>query len=492
MSSGLPTDEEPPAGRRRWWWAPRSLRTRLLAEMVCLLAAVCVTVSLVTGAIMYRLQVARIDQELRSTSARVVSFDKTAGHIPLTTAPGVPAQTVLARVTGAGVTDAGWRDRATAAKRDLTARQLTALRNLPLDRPVTRHLAGLGDYRLIATGAAGGDIVITGLPLRPLYTAERWLLGIDVGVALISLVVATVLGGLVIRRTLRPLENIAATARRVTGLPLDRGEDALAVRVPYEDPRTEVGQVGTTLNRMLGRLADALAARRAVEERLRQFSADASHELRTPLAAIRGYTELIRRRTDLPPDVAHAMDRIESETARMTTLVDDLLRLARLDTDRPPVTAPVDLSWLIADSISDARAAGPDHVWRLDLPAEPVTVRGDEALLRRALTNLLSNGRVHTPAGTTVAVSLTASREQAVVTVVDDGPGIPDGLLPHVFERFTRGDVSRRHTAGTSGLGLAIAKAVVDAHGGRIEVTSRPGRTAFTVRLPVQASRPRR
>jgi two-component system OmpR family sensor kinase len=472
--------------------------------MVCLLAAVCVILSVITGAVLHHLQIAQFDQELTTTSGRVVSFDNTDGEIqvpgsppannPLTNAPGVSAQTVLTRIVGRRVTDAGLRDSATGAQQNLLPQQITALSGLPLDHPVTRHLPGLGDYRLIAARALDGDLIITGLPLAPLYSAQHQLAAVEAGVSLVSLILAGFLGALIVGRTLRPLERIAATAHRVAELPLDHGEVALEVRVPEADPRTEVGQVGAALNHMISHVADALAVRHTGETRLRQFSADASHELRTPLAAIRGYAELTRRRADLPPEVADAMRRVESETVRMTLLVEDLLRLARLDSDRPLANEPVDLSWLVIDVVSDARIAGPDHFWRLDLPEEPVVVTGDEASLHRAAANLLTNGRAHTPPGTTVTTSLTVSGDHAELSVVDDGPGIPAKLLAHVFDRFARGDTSRRHTAGTGGLGLAIVKAIVDAHGGSIDVSSRPGRTAFTVRLPRQPawSPPRR
>ena len=158
---------------------------------------------------------------------------------------------------------------------------------------------------------------------------------------------------------------------------------------------------------MLDRIAGALSARHASETRVRQFVADASHELRTPLAAIRGYTELAqRKRSDVPDDVAHAMNRVESETERMTQLVEDMLLLARLDTGRPLQREPVDLSRLVVDTVSDAHIAGPDHQWSLDLPDEPVVVTGDEARLHQVLANLLANARTHTPPGTSVTTSL--------------------------------------------------------------------------------------
>jgi two-component system OmpR family sensor kinase len=221
---------------------------------------------------------------------------------------------------------------------------------------------------------------------------------------------------------------------------------------------------------------------------MRQFVADASHELRTPLAAIRGYTELAQRKQEaVPDDVAHAMSRVESETERMTHLVEDMLLLARLDTGRPLGHEQVDLTRLTVDAASDAHIAGPEHEWSLDLPDEPVVVRGDEARLHQVLANLFANARTHTPPGTSVNTSLAVDGEHAVLTVSDDGPGIPVWLQPEIFERFARGDSSRSRRGGSTGLGLAIVAAVVRAHHGTIDVHSVPGKTEFVVKLPVNS-----
>jgi two-component system OmpR family sensor kinase len=236
---------------------------------------------------------------------------------------------------------------------------------------------------------------------------------------------------------------------------------------------------------MLDHILAALSTRQASESRVRQFVADASHELRTPLAAIRGYTELAqRRRAEVPADVAHAMSRVESEADRMTHLVEDLLLLARLDSGRPLERQPVDLARLCADVVSDAHAAGPDHRWTLDAPGEPVPVPGDDARLHQVVANLLANARVHTPADSSVTVSLHTEADVAVLRVADDGPGIPGELQSEVFERFARADTSRSRKEGSTGLGLAIVSAVVRAHHGTITLDSSPGRTEFTVRLP--------
>jgi two-component system OmpR family sensor kinase len=368
----------------------------------------------------------------------------------------------------------------------------TGLEGLPIGEATTRDLGRLGDYRLLAVRAADGDVIVTGLPLEGVHATVLRLAAIVTLVALLGLVLAAFAGTAIVRYALRPLRRVAATASRVAELPLDRGEVALAERVSDQDadPGTEVGQVGAALNTMLEHVATALRSRQHSETRVRQFVADASHELRTPLASIRGYAELTRRSTEtVPPDVAHALRRVESEAVRMTGLVDDLLLLARLDSGRPVDHAPVDLSRLVVDAASDARAVGVDHRWDLSIPAEPVVVRGDAPRLHQVVANLLANARTHTPPGTTVTVRLAArSGGGAVLTVADDGPGIPADLQPDVFDRFARGDQSRSRAAGSTGLGLAIVAAVVEAHGGTVTVASSPGWTEFTVTLPGTAA----
>jgi two-component system OmpR family sensor kinase len=242
---------------------------------------------------------------------------------------------------------------------------------------------------------------------------------------------------------------------------------------------------------MLNNVEAALAARQASETKVRQFVADASHELRNPLAAIRGYAELTRReRSAMPENAAYAMSRVEAEAERMSYLVEDLLLLARLDSGPDLAIAPVDLTEVVINAVSDARAAGPGHSWQLDLPAEPVSALGDRHRLHQVMANLLANARTHTPPGTTVRSAISVAGDHAVLTVTDNGPGIPDDIRDQVFERFTRAEVSRVRTPGaatgrSTGLGLAIVAAVVEAHHGTVSVQSRPGWTQFTVALPL-------
>jgi two-component system OmpR family sensor kinase len=317
-------------------------------------------------------------------------------------------------------------------------------------------------------------------------------------IAIMSVVVL-LLAGLaafaIVRYSLRPLDRVVATAAVVAELPLDRGEVALAVRVPESDtdPRTEVGRVGSAINRMLGHVSSALNARQASENKVRRFVSDASHELRTPLASIAGYSELAARKSDaLPEDVTHSLGRIRSEAGRMTTIVEDLLLLARLDEGRELAKRPVDLTELVIHTVGDAHVAGPDHVFELDFPEEPVLVTGDASRLQQVIVNLLANARTHTPAGTTVRTGLAVESgpagEIAVLTVSDDGPGIDPALQPNLFERFVRGDDSRSRATGSTGLGLAIVHAVVAAHHGTVRCESTPGRTVFRVELPAVAT----
>jgi two-component system OmpR family sensor kinase len=374
--------------------------------------------------------------------------------------------------------------------RALPAAALQQIRTVsPNGRPVDMNLGeGLGDYRVVSTVQGDSSVTVAAISLT---TTQQTLVQVALftgGGVLVAVLIAGVAGAVIIRRTLRPLDRVAATATRVSELELDRGEVDLAQRVPeaYTDVRTEVGQVGAALNRMLDHVGNALEARHASEMQVRQFVADASHELRTPLAAIRGYAELSRRSgRPVPPEVAHVLNRVESEAKRMTTMVEDLLLLARLDAGRPLAHDPVDLTMLVVDTVSDAHAAGPRHDWQLDLPEEPVTVIGDGARLHQVLANLLANARTHTPDGTTVTVGVSATTDTATLRVTDTGPGIPADLQPHVFERFARGDSSRSRAAGSTGLGLSIVHAVVTAHQGRVTVDSRPGRTEFIVTLPL-------
>jgi len=379
------------------------------------------------------------------------------------------------------------------------------------DHPVTVHLHHLGSYRVVATrDEVSGNTVITGVSLEGDKALIRTQLLIELAVALLGALVVALAGRAMVRSSLAPLERVARTAHRVASQPLERGEVSIKDRVEESDltSSAEVGHVGGALNTLLGHVESALSARQRSETQVRRFVADASHELRTPLASIRGYTELIRREgadADLPEEATYALERVHSESVRMAALVEDLLLLARLDAGRELRREEVDLVGLLVDTVADARAAGPEHNWRLDLavlepPAdaapeeaedflpEPPLVIGDEARLRQVVVNLLANARVHTPAGSHVTTTLKREGNALVVRIQDDGPGIAPEVRDRLFERFARGDSSRERRTGSTGLGMSIALAIVQSHGGSIAVDSsiapEDHGTTFTVMLP--------
>jgi len=487
--------------------APWTLRRRLVVAVVGLLALVSLVIGVVSVAILSASLMEGLDQQVESAAERssvVVGGGRPNGDFTIGTptasdvlnGPSQPPGTLALVYDGSSVT-AGYTDD-TGAVVDLSNDQITqllteldaAVQEGSTSVPFSVNLGGdVGEYRVLAQAARTGALYLVGLPVSTVTGTATQLALIIAIVSLAGIVLVAFLATAIVRLALRPLQRVTATATRVSELPLDRGEVSLVERVPAADtdPRTEVGRVGSALNRMLDHVDIALETRQASENKVRQFVADASHELRTPLASIRGYSELTRRSgQELPPDAIHALGRIESESVRMTGLVEDLLLLARLDEGRELEREPVDLTMLLVDVVSDAHAAGRDHSWDLDLPEEPVLAAGDGPRLHQVFANLLANARVHTDAGTRVHVALTVEGANAVVTVTDDGPGIPENLQETLFERFARGDSSRfRGTGGSTGLGLAIVQAVVLAHHGEVTVDSRPGRTSFRVALPL-------
>src|SRR6516165_9851561 len=354
-----------PARTRRVW----SLRLRLLAGQIVVLAVVCVGISAATELALLHHLVAQLDGQLAGTSYRSAlmypvpkrpgwrhesHFYPRPGPGPrFLDAPGQPAGMVAAVISNGRTVDAGYLTSA-GSRAALTPAAQTQLEHIADSRtPVTLDLDGLGRYRVVAAPSrSGGDVIVTGLSMSNVDTTMIRMLVILGIVTVIALAAATTAGVVIIRRALAPLRRVAQTASEVGDLPLARGEVELPVRVPESDanPQTEVGQLGSALNRMLDHIAAALSARQASETRVRQFVADASHELRTPLAAIRGYTELAQRVRDDSDAVTHAMQRVQSETERMTHLVEDLLLLARLDSGRPLEREAVDLSRVAVDA----------------------------------------------------------------------------------------------------------------------------------------------
>ncbi|MFD8253154.1 ATP-binding protein [Streptomyces werraensis] len=483
---------------------PRTLRTRLVVASVTLIAVVCAVIGTVTALALRSHLYEQLDGQLREVAMRATGGP--AGDGPR---PGPPRDALdfvtrgpqMFGTVGATVVDGTVTEGVVSDSREvngvrtpeagrLTGAQLAALEDVARDRQEhTAELPGLGSYRVVYEEGPNGAFYVA-VPTADVDATVTTLILVEISVTAAGLVAASLAGAVIVGVATRPLRRVASTATRVAELPLHRGEVTLKERVPESecDPHTEVGRVGAALNRMLDHVHAALHARQLSETRVRQFVADAGHELRTPLASIRGYAELTRRgREEIGPDTRHALRRIESEAGRMTLLVEDLLLLARLDAGRPLRFEETDLVPLVVDTVSDARAAGPGHHWRLDLPDAPAPVTADAARLQQVLVNLLANARTHTPPGTTVTARVRHEDPWLRVDVADDGPGIPTELLPHVFERFARGDSARTRATGSTGLGLAIVRAVTVAHGGSVTVDSVPGRTVFTLRLPAAA-----
>lgn len=356
----------------------------------------------------------------------------------------------------------------------------------------TVDVPDLGQYRVYFSGDPSGVFAVYGLPTSEVTTTLAQILTTVALVTIGGLLILGVLLAIIIRRSLAPLRAVAATAERVAAQPLSEGAVTITERVPaaQADDDTEIGRVGASLNTLLDHVGSALDARQRNEERMRRFVADASHELRTPLASIRGYSELSLRDPALSDNTESALERIQAQSLRMTALVEDLLLLARLEEGQELVYGTVDLSRLAIEAIGDAQVTGGDHEWVLEVGEDPVVIAGDEPRLLQVVTNLLANARTHTPAGTTVTLSVDREDGQAVLRVHDDGPGVDPEVARELFERFSRGDRSRARNTGGTGLGLSIARAIVEAHAGDISVDSRPGDTTFTVRLPAKPADP--
>ncbi len=380
----------------------------------------------------------------------------------------------------------------------LTLAQVIARSGSPFTVPAQ---AGDGQWRVVAAPLAdrSGSVLVAQSLSDVQHTVGR-LAALE---RVIGLSVVALLGGIgyvVVRRSLRPLTEVEHTAAAIAAGDLSR-------RVPETDPRTEVGRLSAALNGMLAQIERAFrvqqaseAAARKSEQQMRQFVADASHELRTPLTSIRGFAELHRQgAAATPQDVARLMRRIEDEAARMGVLVDDLLLLARLDQQRPLERKPVDLLAIATDAVHDARAVDRQRPITLDVTAGevPPVVIGDEPRLRQVLGNLVGNALSHTPPGTPVAVRVRTRPDgrnggsSAVLEVSDEGPGLAPQDAARVFERFYRADSSRNRSHGGTGLGLSIVAGLTEAHGGRVELDTEPGRGAtFRVLLPLAPAAP--
>lgn len=465
---------------RRWW--PQSLRRQLILGVTAVVTVVLLAVGAVSVQILRTYVMSMIDSEVsRSLAGASQSFEHDGEFV------GQMQGSVVAVVRDGAVVQAAMfvGDEPTAAPtavvRDIQARSWTD------GPPQTVKLADANYYRMQSETLPSGDVVVSGVSLEQVRAAIGQKALITGGLIAAALVITAVGTLLVVRYALLPLHRVAATAAKAATLTLDDDPRLMArVRVDDRYLDNEVGVVAKALNRLLSNVDTALLQRAESDRRMRQFLSDASHELRTPLAAIQGYAELTRQDSEqLPPTTEYALARIESEAVRMGSLVGELLLLSRLDEGQDLDNDIVDLVDVIVDAVNDAAVSGPDHKWVTVLPDDPVWVHGDRARLHQVVTNLLSNARVHTPAGVTVTTAIKRVGSFAELSVTDNGPDIDADLLPHLFERFVRADKARTHGIGGTGLGLAIVASIVEAHHGSVTAESANGQTVFRVRLPL-------
>jgi two-component system OmpR family sensor kinase len=449
-----------------------SLRLRLLGVVVILALTGLLAADIATYVSLKSFLFDRIDTSV-TANARLLANDR-----------GNPRDLIQAVAANAGTylgviqqgTGAQWLPIGAPGDRPAAAPKVTGA--VPLDRPFTADAASGGlRYRVIAE-SRGPDTILIAAPLTDLNATLSRLLVIE-AIVTVTVIALVIFAGLaLVRFGLRPLREIEVTADAIAAGDLSR-------RIDVAPEGTEVGRLGRALNVMLARIEQAFAERKASEDRLRRFVGDASHELRTPLAAVQAYAELFDRGArHRPEDLERAMHGIEKESRRMGLLVDDLLLLARLDQRRPLERAPVAVDEVVRDAVEAARMIEPDR--SIALETEPAVVLGDRARLRQVVDNLLANVRSHTPTGAAASVRVSRRNGHALIEVADTGPGMDGEQVDKAFERFYRADPSRARDAGGAGLGLAIVRAIAEAHDGTTAITATPGDGAtVTVDLPV-------
>lgn len=480
------------------WTGRLSLRARLLCVVALLLATALLIAGVLTLAALGTQLRTQVDENLREVGGSRLSLERLLDQ--LDTSPplqddALPSQYVVQMnyddgSHGLPLAD-GHRDRDLPALpwvHSSVLSQNREFRTIGRDEEAWRLLITKVRYANHPAGPVDGTVVVA-LPLRTVHQT-LWLVTFRFALASAALLgMMLLVGYFAIGRAFRPLREVQAVARAFGGGDTTRRVDVTA-------PRSEVGQLGESMNSMLEQIETTLAAREASEARMRRFVGDAGHELRTPLAAVRGFAELFRMGAVTEPgDVRRTFRRIEDESTRMATLVEDLLVLARMDAHRPVRTGPVDLLVLAADAAHNATVLAPDrHVSVTGLDGgspHPVPLTGDEDRLRQVVTNLMANAIRHTPADAPIRLAVGVNEDRAVLAVIDHGPGVRPELADKIFERFFRADDSRSRESGGSGLGLAIVAAIVAAHRGTTRVQQTPGGGAtFVVTLPAASSQP--
>ncbi len=475
-----------------------SLRGRLVITAVALTAVALIITDITATMILRNYLVGRVDDQLRAVAGgQTLRLDELHMTDPVSdsqmmTGMGTPnvrkvpnslTLTILdphgnvIRQFGGGLNNS---DIATALK-GLTISQAAKHQ----DKPWTLRDSTPGaDYRVLARVIVNNEgTAVVALSLADVSQTLVNLNFILILLAVLVLLILATVARKAISIGLRPLDDVEKTAAEIAS-----GD--YSARLANDDPRTEVGRLNSALNTMLNRIEESFNTSRASEDRLRRFAADASHELRTPLTAIRGFAELHRQGAVMGEEATtEVLRRIEKESVRMSTLVDDLLLLARLDQQRPIAQEPVDVRALVEEAVAAARASSTTHAIDLEMPEDEVFVLGDSGRLHQAVANLLVNARAHTPDGTPIHVTVSIDGAEADISVADEGPGLTSEQAARIFERFYRVDPSRQRGVTKhegSGLGLSIVDAVVKAHGGSASVESTPGKGAmFTLHLPL-------
>ena len=469
---------------KRW-----SLRGRLVATSVALTAVALIVVDVSTAIVLRNYLVHKVDDQLRSVAGGpVLNFDQLRpGMMDDDTDQGrsrrVPSTITVTLLNAdgsiVGSIGGGVNDKAPSFV-GLTTKDV----NRNNSKPWTWHQEGFaGDHRVITRLTTAGGIVVVSIALTDVNNTlvRTGLLLLLLGLVVLGLLL--LIGRRAVSLGLRPLDNVEKTAAAIAS-----GD--LSARLPDESSTTEVGRLNAALNLMLTRIEESFDVKSASEDRLRRFVADASHELRTPLTTVRGFAEL-HRQGAIQGEAAttDAIRRIERESIRMSALVEDLLMLARLDQQSEMQLETVDLRAVVDEVVEAAKVSSPEHTITVELPVQDVLVNADARRFNQALSNLMANARIYTPAGTSIHVTVRKIGADAVVSVHDQGPGLSEDQAARIFERFYRADSSRTRSEGQSegsGLGLSIVDAVMKAHGGSADVVSKLGEGAiFILRLPL-------
>lgn len=478
---------------RKRHWRPRSLGKRLMVGVSSLVIVVVLTVGALSVYALRSYMLAVSDVEVMHSLASFQHSVSTGPRDgPLADFTGQASGTIIAVMQDRRIVQSAMFD--DSGPRQVPADAIARLAKTTAtgDRPQTMDIDDVGVYRVAASDIGDGTRLLSAVSLESATEQIAAKTAAVIAITMVAAVVAAAGTVAIVRHALRPLRRVAdAASKAASTVALVDGDQRVTAHIVDVDldSTSEVGVVAETLNRLLDNVDAAFAARTESDRRMRRFLTDASHELRTPLAAIRGYAELTRQDGPMLPDTTeYALARIEAESRRMTSLVDDMLLLSRLDERRGLEHDRLDLCALVVDAVNDVAVTAPDHHFTVDLPDDAVWVNGDRARLHQVVSNLLSNASTHTPAGVTVTTTIRLPPDTAEggidLSICDDGPGIDESLMPEIFDRFVRADNSRSHEHHSTGLGLSIVASITEAHGGTVEATSQLGATCFRIRLP--------